>query len=183
MTIKEAVKGNGTTLGIMVCSGMIKKAESMLMADEKVEFACVYNVYNVPNNSNLEVNVGLKVKNRTAGVTVLTNKRVFFCSSILGNVECKQIRIQDIQSADYKSLLGMATIRIKGITDMIIIEATKKTAEEMINKINQIQERTNNPIKIEEISIADEILKFKELLEQGIITQDEFERKKKQLLG
>ena len=84
MTIKEAVKGNGTTLGIMVCSGMIKKAESMLMADEKVEFACVYNVYNVPNNSNLEVNVGLKVKNRTAGVTVLTNKRVFFCSSILG---------------------------------------------------------------------------------------------------
>ena len=73
---------------------------------------------------------------------------------------------------------------------MIIIEATKKTAEEMINKINQIQERTNqiqektnNPIKIEEISIADEILKFKELLEQGIITQDEFERKKKQLLG
>ena len=32
-------------------------------------------------------------------------------------------------------------------------------------------------------SAADEILKFKNLLEQGIITQEEFESKKKQLLG
>lgn len=183
MTIKEAVKGNGTKLGIMACSGMIKKAESMLMTDENVEFACVYNVYNVANNQELKVNTGIKVKNRTAGVTVVTNKRIFFCSSILGNVESKQIRIQDIQSADYKSLLGMATIRIKGITDMIIIEATKKTAEEMIKKINQLQEKTNSSTKIKEISTADEILKFKKLLEQGIITQEEFERKKNQLLG
>lgn len=33
------------------------------------------------------------------------------------------------------------------------------------------------------ISGADEILKYKNLLDQGIITQDEFETKKKQLLG
>ncbi|MGL5436375.1 MAG: SHOCT domain-containing protein [Lachnospiraceae bacterium] len=33
------------------------------------------------------------------------------------------------------------------------------------------------------ISSADEILKYKNLLDQGIITQDEFEAKKKQLLG
>ncbi len=32
-------------------------------------------------------------------------------------------------------------------------------------------------------SVADEILKFKNLLEQGIITQEEFDAKKKQLLG
>ena len=32
-------------------------------------------------------------------------------------------------------------------------------------------------------SPADEILKYKELMDQGIITQEEFEAKKKQLLG
>jgi len=32
-------------------------------------------------------------------------------------------------------------------------------------------------------SIADEILKFKNLLDQGIITQEEFEEKKKRLLA
>ncbi|WP_350445950.1 SHOCT domain-containing protein [Anaeromonas gelatinilytica] len=33
------------------------------------------------------------------------------------------------------------------------------------------------------ISVADEIKKFKELLDDGIIIQDEFNNKKKELLG
>lgn len=33
------------------------------------------------------------------------------------------------------------------------------------------------------ISAADEILKFKQLMDAGIITEQEFEAKKKQLLG
>ena len=32
-------------------------------------------------------------------------------------------------------------------------------------------------------SAADEILKFKELLDMGVLTQEEFDAKKKQLLG
>lgn len=34
-----------------------------------------------------------------------------------------------------------------------------------------------------QISSADEIMKFKTLLDQGIISQDEFDRKKKEILG
>ena len=103
MTIKEAVKGNGTMLGILACSGMIKKAETMLSNDENVEFACVYNVYTEPNNENLKVNIGLDTKKKNAGVIVLTNKRIFFLSSILGKTISKQIKIQDIQSVDKKN--------------------------------------------------------------------------------
>ena len=33
------------------------------------------------------------------------------------------------------------------------------------------------------IPVADEILKFKSLMDAGILTQEEFEAKKKQLLG
>ena len=35
----------------------------------------------------------------------------------------------------------------------------------------------------DEVPAADEILKFKKLLDEGIITQEEFDLKKKQLLG
>ena len=56
-----------------------------------------------------------------------------------------------------------------------------KKSEEINNYIlEKIQKQktsnTNN------ISSADEIMKFKELLDQGIITQEEFEKKKKELL-
>ena len=66
---------------------------------------------------------------------------------------------------------------------MIVIEATKKTAEEMIRKINDLQSNSNSEkTSLGSISQADELLKFKKLLDEGIITQEEFERKKQQLL-
>lgn len=40
-----------------------------------------------------------------------------------------------------------------------------------------------NNSAVQEVSSADEILKYKGLLDQGIITQEEFDAKKKQLLG
>lgn len=44
-------------------------------------------------------------------------------------------------------------------------------------------ERASTSNNAKEISSADEIKKFKELLDNGIITQEEFDAKKKQLLG
>ena len=46
-------------------------------------------------------------------------------------------------------------------------------------------ERSKNPqpTVVQQVSAADEIKKFKELLDLGVITQEEFDAKKKQLLG
>ncbi|UNC92038.1 SHOCT domain-containing protein [Candidatus Contubernalis alkaliaceticus] len=69
------------------------------------------------------------------------------------------------------------------------IWAAKKLAAEMepINKFiqNKLREFKNNNRQqiVQQSSNADEILKYKNLLEQGIITQEEFDAKKKQLLG
>lgn len=41
----------------------------------------------------------------------------------------------------------------------------------------------NSIINKSDLSQADEIKKFKDLFDQGIISQEEFEAKKKQLLG
>lgn len=50
--------------------------------------------------------------------------------------------------------------------------------------INMAQETCNNNTTIQNaLSPADELKKFKELLDMGVITQEEFDQKKKQLLG
>lgn len=50
-------------------------------------------------------------------------------------------------------------------------------AESNKSNTNSAVEQQNN------LSVADEILKFKQLLDSGIISQEEFDAKKKQLLG
>lgn len=47
----------------------------------------------------------------------------------------------------------------------------------------KVAQASANAISDKVISSADEIKKFKELLDMGIITQEEFDAKKKQLLG
>lgn len=58
-------------------------------------------------------------------------------------------------------------------------------SEELYNlimkKIDEVQSKQNTTMPA--ISSAEEIAKFKQLLDQGIITQEEFDAKKKQLLG
>lgn len=60
-----------------------------------------------------------------------------------------------------------------------------KKAQDIQNYIeNLILNKTNSQTAtVSTISVADEIKKYKELLDMGAITQDEFECKKKQLLG
>lgn len=47
----------------------------------------------------------------------------------------------------------------------------------------QMTKNTNPQVITQQVSAADEIQKFKNLLDQGIISQEDFEAKKKQLLG
>lgn len=61
----------------------------------------------------------------------------------------------------------------------------KKRDNELVNKIKEkIEELKSAPKAANgQLSAADEIKKYKELLDSGIITAEEFEQKKKQLLG
>ena len=52
-------------------------------------------------------------------------------------------------------------------------------SDEEFRKITSTTNSSNPPA----VSSADELKKFKELLDMGIITQEEFDAKKKQLLG
>lgn len=69
------------------------------------------------------------------------------------------------------------TISLTASHKAIFIEASNLILE----KISEIN--TPSSTLLQEESVADEIRKFKELLDDGIITQEEFDAKKKELLG
>ncbi|MBQ8651573.1 MAG: SHOCT domain-containing protein [Alphaproteobacteria bacterium] len=57
-------------------------------------------------------------------------------------------------------------------------------AEHIKKKVEETKRQKNAPVVVtNQVSSADELKKFKELLDMGVITQEEFDAKKKQLLG
>ena len=79
-------------------------------------------------------------------------------------------------------MIDLLTVK-KPITNPIGIQTVMKHTQDILSLLdlirnNQIEDK--NTIKTQ--SVADEILKFKDLMDKGIITKEEFEIKKKQLL-
>lgn len=69
------------------------------------------------------------------------------------------------------------------VTNSKNIEA-QKVVDHINKKLKELKKSQNTTTNVvQQISVADELKKFKELLDMGIITQEEFEAKKKQLLG
>lgn len=56
-------------------------------------------------------------------------------------------------------------------------------AQKILSWLNIMTENNNSTETIPNVSVADEIKKFKDLLDMGAITQEEFDKKKTELLG
>ena len=83
---------------------------------------------------------------------------------------------------------GMKNLRVESPSENFVFSlGNAKVRDEIYNVINQqISERQNNKGNVTVVnsaSNADELKKYKDLLDAGIITQEEFDAKKKQLLG
>lgn len=61
-------------------------------------------------------------------------------------------------------------------------EEMPKIYEYLQSKVDEAKKNNNNSI-ISTVSPAEELKKFKDLLDSGVISQEEFEAKKKQILG
>lgn len=73
------------------------------------------------------------------------------------------------------------------LRSIVFFPKNNELAEKIYNHIRALIEKnkTNNSTQInqeKQVSSADELRKFKELLDEGIITQEEYDLKKKQLL-
>lgn len=83
-----------------------------------------------------------------------------------------------------KETKGGTLSALKDENTITFTQKEQKLAEEMMELIEEKRANAHSGAGTNQaVSAADEIVKFKELLDQGILTQDEFDAKKKQLLG
>lgn len=68
-------------------------------------------------------------------------------------------------------------------TDSLLYKSAIETAKTISSQLEYMQNKGKDIKPAQTESSADEIKKFKSLLDDGVITQEEFEAKKKQLLG
>ena len=114
----------------------------------------------------------------------VTNKRVYGITAFGKRVDLPLDMISAIGTSWFK---GVAVTTASGAIKFRFI----KNRDEIHREISKLLvERQNKPAPVAAIkqdappqSNAEEIKKFKELLDSGIITQEEFDAKKKQLLG
>lgn len=97
---------------------------------------------------------------------------------------CSSLKLKITINDMTKPVVYINFIETKIKKDSISYRSFSESAQECLSTFQLIcdkQKKTTEPQST--VSVADEILKFKHLLDDGIITQDEFDSKKKQLLG
>ena len=114
----------------------------------------------------------------------ITDKRVYGKTLLGKRIDLPLDSISSV-SLTNPLLSGISFSSNSGKISFYLI-SNKENAHEIIsNLIINRQRKTSETVVKQEISQsnADELKKFKELLDSGIITQEEFDAKKKQLLG
>ena len=186
--IVAAIKAAGSNT--VMQKGSIKDAALMIRNEETVITAITANVSLGEPQGSLKVDT-MSIKNKIAGVVVVTNQRVVFAASS-GFKASKSIYLTDITAIDDSSVgsvLG-SVLRVQTASTALAIDGARvilgpfcKKVEEAVHKAREAKEQKNAVVIQQMTSGADEILKYKSLLDAGIITEEEFNAKKAQILG
>lgn len=119
---------------------------------------------------------------RQMQITV-TEKRVYGKTYFGRSVD---LPVDSISAVGSSWLKGIAVATSSGKINFLFIEKSNEIHELIRNLLINRQEAKkaeSAPQIISSLSNADELKKYKELLDTGVITQEEFDAKKKQLLG
>ena len=150
----------------------IDKAESILFPDEEIVRA-----------------LSGALKSGT-GILVLTTKRLFSYMSMLGDTQQEEIPIEEIKQVNIeKPLLQQATISVMGKHNDLEIKFSRKAADDFYNAIGEVrrfvsQNKNENSAQTSNEKDSIQLLKeLNELYKSGILTEEEFTLKKKQILG
>lgn len=167
MTIEEVLKKNKFSTAMV--KGSIKASEKRISNNENIIFA-------IP----IDINNQKKV-----GILTITDQKILFVHNALGIGFSKEIPLSTIQSIDSKTgtVIRKETVVITGLTDTIYFTQLIEITNKIKNAIYEAQSYEKITPSTASFSSADELKKYKELLDTGIISQEEFDFKKKQLLG
>ena len=119
----------------------------------------------------------------------VTNKRLLMGMKIAISKDSQTLLwdyIDHLSFARHKPYTNFGCITIETIKKPYQISISLQPAEAVFQKLNEVFMEIKSANKVSEPAVsdsADELLKFKKLADMGVITQEEFEAKKKQLLG
>lgn len=121
----------------------------------------------------------------------LTNKRIIAGQQKLVGNQVQSIVLDKLNDITKNRGMMLGVITIDTLNEKINVAVDKETTDRISRSLNEIIYDLKNPetdtVNITNANVssssADEIRKFKQLLDEDIITLDEFEAKKKELLG
>ena len=183
-TVNEMMEAARKYQALTTTAPVFEKAfceiEKMLRPDEDVLFAFTGSSAVRKNNSMLFA-VGV----------ALTNQRLLLGGQIKGLLKvsytAQSFNIENINaiSQSWSAIGGYLIIDTLG-DDIRIGEPEREVVNNIIADFDNVLQSLKAPKSAaasQQTSAADELKKFKELLDMGVITQEEFDAKKKQLLG
>lgn len=119
----------------------------------------------------------------------ISNKRIIFGQKTLTGDKFKAVAHERINDLTFETGLVFGVLTIDTPQEKFKVALDKGSAISINNSIHQVLDELKNSsseIQIEPglpaTSVVDELKKYKELLDMDVITQDEFNAKKKQLL-
>lgn len=147
-----------------------------------------------PNQEIVYAFAGLASKwNSATSVVIVTSDGYIQIVSkgLITAVNLKVFKFSDIREFTMLNDIITNNICVETLTEHFCINvASSSKLQRIFNKLTELhrkfienKEKENSKQSNPSLSIADELMKFKQLLDAGVITQDEFEKKKRDLLG
>ena len=111
---------------------------------------------------------------------VITDKRVYGKTTFSKRVD---LPLDSVSAVGTSSLWGIDVGTSSGRIHFKLIKNKDEIHSVLSRLLMDRQQKSQNTVVPNTTSSADELKKYKELLDSGVITQEEFDAKKKQLLG
>lgn len=117
----------------------------------------------------------------------ITDKRFIIAQkNIIAGETLQTIYLDNINDITFASGMAFGIMTIDTIKEKFNVALDKISAKKITDRAHEILDEIrakNKTLNTSQLSPADEIKKYKSLLDEGIITEEEFNTKKSQLLG
>lgn len=159
---RSVLTGGIIKAGISLATSAALNVAADKMAPEKGTFKVIKGSYKIDYNEYCHVNYQKRGENE------------------VGFIRFRKSNTKTDQGEDVIFFFNNDSVKIDNSLSSIRHGISQSNQEKIKNKYASNEQQMQSATTI---SAADEILKFKNLLDQGIINQEEFDAKKKQLLG
>lgn len=152
---------------------------------------CFTGIYSETNFKGLDSTwyIGIKEK-ENSWLCVFTNKRIIMTQKRIPPVRLKSIPYECLYDVSVEVSAPCANVLISTVNDYLDIHMSEGQGHQVRILLNNVKKQIfeSEVLKRKQLrsvwgySMADEIRKFKELCDDGIITEEEFQKKKTELL-